>query len=172
MKRRIAVVGSVLALILVVSACSSAATNSPSSSSSTSAGAASTYTPQTRTIEMVTIQELIGEFANIPDLKDETDKALASGGPLDGHEVYAWYPNSLTAYVGDTIKITIHNAQGDEHIFALPDFGVTQTIAPDSTATVTFTVTKPTISQFICAVPEHTPWMQGWLTVLPDSAAG
>jgi hypothetical protein len=148
-------------------------TSSSGNNQSTASAAGSNYTAQTRAIEMVTIQELIGEFANIPDLKDEINAALKPNGPLEGHEVYAWYPSSLTAYVGDTVKITIHNGQGDQHIFSLPDFGVTGTvIPPDSTVTVSFKVTKPNTFRFFCAVPEHMPWMQGFLTVLPDNDAG
>lgn len=168
MKRPRAIVAVGAVLMLVAAACSSspAGTSNPPS-------AGSSYTPQTRAIDMVTTQAVIGEFGNIPGLKDEIGAALASGGPLDGKEVYAWYPSSLTAYVGDTVKITIHNAQGDQHIFSLPDFGVTGTIIPpDSVVTVSFTVTKPNTFRFFCAVPEHMPWMQGFLTVLPDSDAG
>ncbi len=160
MKHWIAVVGGSV-LILTSAACSS------------SSNSGSSYKPQTRNIEMVTIQELIGEFANIPDLKDEIDAALAPNGPLGGHEVYGWYPSAITVYQGDTVVLDIHNAQGDEHMFSLPDFGITGThIPPDSAVKVTFKASKLGTFQYFCSVPEHTPWMQGFLTVLPDSDAG
>ena len=160
MKKWLGLVAGV-ALLVVGAACSS------------SKASTTTYKPQTRTIEMVTIQELIGEFANIPDLKDEIDTALAPNGPLGGHEVYGWYPSALTVYQGDTVILDIHNAQGDEHIFSLPDLGITGThIPPDSAVKVTFKASKLGVFQYLCSVPEHSPWMQGFLTVLPDSDAG
>jgi plastocyanin len=136
------------------------------------ASVAAAYTAVTRKVQMVTIQELIGEFANIPDLKEETDNALKDGGPTQGKEVYAWNPNALTVYAGDAVDLTIGNAQGEEHIFVVPDLSVSKSMAGDSTAEVSFTPSKPGIYQFICAVPGHQPWMQGFLTVLPDSEAG
>jgi plastocyanin len=170
MRHSIGLVAGVV-LALLVAACTASATPS-ASGSSTSSSAAAGYTPQNRKFEMVTIQELIGEFANIPELKDETENALKEGGPTMGHEVYAWDPDSLTVYQGDTVEIEIGNAQGEDHIFVLPDLGVSETIPGDSTKTVTFTASKVGIFQFVCGVPEHLPWMQGFLTVLPDSAAG
>lgn len=133
--------------------------------------AAATYTPQTRHFDMVTIQELIGEFANIPELKDETDSALKAGGPTKGKEVYAWDPDALTVYKGDTVDLLIGNAQGDLHIFTLPEFNVTKAIPGDSTASVSFVASKVGVFQFICGVANHQPWMQGFLTVLPDADA-
>jgi nitrous oxide reductase len=164
MERRYAAVGGVVALILVMSACASSASSSPSG--------APAYEPQTRKFQMVTIQELIGEFANIPDLKEETENALKEGGPTQGMEVYAWNPDSLTVYQGDTVDLSIGNAQGEEHIFVLPDLDVSKSIPGDSTAEVSFIASKVGVFQFICGVPEHQPWMQGFLTVLPDSDAG
>jgi plastocyanin len=153
-------------LILGTAACTSSA------SPSASGAAGSTYTPQTRHFQMVTIQELVGEFANIRDLMDETENALKEGGPTKGHEVYAWDPDSLTVYQGDTVEIEIGNAQGEDHIFVLADFGITETIPGDSTKAVSFEASKVGLFQFVCGVPDHLPWMQGFLTVLPASDAG
>lgn len=158
MRRWLTVASGVAVLALVAAACSSS-------------DGSGDYTPQTRHFQMVTIQELIGEFANIPDLKDEIDTALKPGGPTDGHEVYAWDPNALTVYQGDTVDLAISNAQGDEHIFVLPEFNVNTPIPPDSSVDVSFKASKVGVFQYICGVPEHQPWMQGFLTVLPDSDA-
>lgn len=134
--------------------------------------APSTYVPQTRTIQMVTVQTLIGEFANIPGLKSEENDALKPGGPTEGHEVYSWDPSTLTVYQDDTVVLEIHNAQHDPHIFDLPAFNIAQPIKPDGVVRVSFKASKLGTFRFDCGVPAHQPWMQGWLTVLPDSDAG
>lgn len=130
------------------------------------------YVPQTRTIQMVTVQTLIGEFANIPGLKAEENDALKPGGPTGGREVYSWDPSTLIVYQGDTVVLEIHNAQHDLHIFDLPAFNIAQPIKPDGVATVSFKASKLGTFRFDCGVAAHQPWMQGWLTVLPDRDAG
>lgn len=169
----------VLALPLALAGCANGSSPAPDPSGSAQArtaspahDVASAYTPRTRTIQMITVQTLIGEFANIPGLKAEEDAALKPGGPADGHEVYSWDPSTVTVYQGDTVVLDIHNAQKDLHIFELPAFKVMQPIKPDGVAKVVFKASKLGTFRFDCGVAAHQPWMQGWITVLPDADAG
>jgi len=162
MKRLLSIVAVGAATIGILAGCSSGSSGSTGSS----------YTPQHRTIQMVTLQALIAEFGNIPGLKDEEGAALKPGGPTGGHEVYAWDPAAITVYQGDTVTLVIHDAQKDPHIFNLEGYGISnKTILPDSERTITFKATKAGVFRYFCGVPDHMPWMQGWLTVLPDSDA-
>ena len=65
--------------------------------------------------------------------------AFAKGGVLDGKEVYAFSPSTLTVVEGDTIHFTLINPEDDVHSFVLPDFAVSlpgNSPAFNSTATI------------------------------------
>ena len=129
-------------------------------SSSPQAGA--TYTPRIREITVTTVPLLVKETASLyPFLVDE----FAPGGALDGKEVYAFSPSTLTVVEGDTIHFTFVNPEDDEHSFVLPDFAVT--LAGGTEVDTTYVAAHAGVFPLVCAVPSHLPMMSGQLVVLP-----
>jgi plastocyanin len=106
------------------------------------------------------VQEMQG---TLPFLSQE----FASGGLLDGKEVFAFYPSTLVVYQGETIQIALTNASADDHTFTAPDLDVNVSIKEQSSATTSFVASKPGVFTFVCSVPEHTPYMRGEILVLP-----
>ena len=135
-------------------------------SSSPQAGA--TYTPRIREITVTTVPLLVKETASLyPFLADE----FASGGVLDGKEVYAFSPSTLTVVEGDTIHFTFVNPEDDEHSFVLPDFTVA--LPGQQVTHATYVARRAGIYSFVCSIPSHLPMMWGQLVVLaPAAVAG
>jgi len=142
----------ILATLVVVAACAR----------STPPVARAAYTPRTRAITITTVPLLVKEEQSMyPFLKP----AFAKGGVLDGKEVYAFSPSSITVVEGDTLRLDIINPEDDAHSFVLPDFAVS---LPGGTATqATYVARHAGIFTIQCAVPSHLPMMAGQLIVLP-----
>ena len=123
------------------------------------------YRPRTRDITVTTVPLLVKEqVAVFPFLKP----AFAKGGVLDGKEVYAFVPSTITAVAGDTLRLTLVNPEDDEHSFVLPDFVVA---LHGGTITKATYVTKAAgIYPIVCAMANHMPMMSGQLVVLSVSA--
>jgi plastocyanin len=130
-------------------------------------GAKPAYRPRTREVTLTAVPLLTKEMARVyPFLNDD----FAKGGVLEGKEVYAFVPSSITAYAGDTLSITLVNPEDDEHSFVLPDRYVKM---PGMSVTHTeYVVARPGIVKFVCAIPKHMPYMWGEIVVLPDELAG
>jgi len=127
----------------------------------------STYRPRTREVTLTAVPLLTKEMARIYPFLNED---FAKGGVLDGKEVYAFMPGSVTAYAGDTLRFTLVNPEDDEHSFVLPDLYVKM---PGMSVThATYVVDRPGIIRFVCAIPKHMPYMWGEIVVLPDDLAG
>jgi uncharacterized cupredoxin-like copper-binding protein len=94
--------------------------------------------------------------------------AFAKGGVLDGKEVYAFSPSSITVVQGDTIRFTFVNPEDDPHSFVLPDFAVS--LPPGKTTTAVYVAAHAGVFSFQCAVPSHLPMMSGQLVVLSPMA--
>jgi plastocyanin len=93
-------------------------------------------------------------------------KDFAAGGVLEGKEVYAFEPASITAYEGDTIHFTLVNPEDDAHSFVLPpDLSVS--LPPLSTVSATYVARSAGIFHYTCAIAAHLPYMYGTLVVLP-----
>lgn len=120
---------------------------------------ASTYTPTTVSFEL----------AIVPDIQ---------GAGWD-----AFVPNSLIVHAGDTVKITVINADTMPHGFYLPDFNVNQRIEPGTANATTGEVTPwvtPTPITFVasqtgtflfkCNIPcgDGHDYMTGTLEILAD----
>ncbi len=133
-----------------------------------SAAPATQYTAQTRAVTLVTVPLLVKESAATFDF---LHKDFARGGVLEGKEVYAFSPDHLTVYQGDTVNLTIVNPEDDEHNFILPDFNVKLALPGQTTTRGSFVANKVGIFTFYCNIASHVPFMSGELTVLPDSAA-
>jgi len=151
-----ALLGVVAAAVLAFGACSRSATV-----------ASPTYHPRTRALTVTTVPLLVKEQrSTFPFL----GAAFAKGGVLDGKEVYAFSPSTLTVVEGDTIHFTLINPEDDVHSFVLPDFAVS---LPGNKATdTTYVATRAGIFPILCAVQSHLPMMSGQLVVLPATTMG
>src|SRR4051812_20888223 len=123
------------------------------------------YTPRSRAITVTTVPLLVGEAQSVyPFLKP----AFAAGGVLEGKEVYAFSPSTLTVVEGDTIHFTFVNPEDDHHSFVLPDFAVD--LPGGKTTQAIYIAWHAGIYPIVCAVPAHLPMMSGQLVVLSSSA--
>ncbi len=123
------------------------------------------YVPRTREITVTTVPLLVKEEQNVlPFLKED----FAKGGLLEGKEVYAFSPSSITVVEGDTIHFTLINAEDDDHSFVLPDFAVA--LPPQKRTDATYVARHAGIFPILCAVQSHLPMMSGQLIVLPAAS--
>jgi len=120
------------------------------------------YVAQTRHITVTTVPLLVKEQQNVlPFLKQDFGK----GGVLEGKEVYAFSPSTMTVVEGDTIHFTFVNPEDDDHSFVLPDFVVP--LPPQKSFDTTYVARHAGIFPIVCAVQSHLPMMSGQLVVLP-----
>lgn len=125
------------------------------------------YMPRVRDLTVTTVPLLVQEQRKLfPFLAS----AFAKGGVLDGKEVYAFSPSTLTVVEGDTIHFTFINPEDDVHSFVLPDFAVS---LPGGRLTkATYVARHAGIYPIVCAIPSHLPMMSGQLIVLAPAAIG
>ncbi|MGH7603672.1 MAG: cupredoxin domain-containing protein [Gemmatimonadaceae bacterium] len=86
------------------------------------------------------------------------------GGVLEGKEVYAFSPSSLTVVQGDTIHFTLINPEDDAHTFVLP--GLAVNLRPQSTVIADYIARNAGVFEYVCDIPAHSPMMYGQLVVL------
>ena len=123
------------------------------------------YKPRTRAITVTTVPLLVKEQASLfTFLKQD----FATGGVLDGKEVYAFSPSTITVVEGDTIRFTFYNPEDDVHSFVLPDLAVP--LPPQKITTATYVAKHRGIYPFVCSVASHLPMMSGQLVVLAPEA--
>jgi len=126
---------------------------------------ARSYQPVTRELTVTTVPLLVKEQAStFPFLA----KDFAAGGVLDGKEVYAFSPSTLTVVAGDTIHFTFINPEDDVHSFVLPDLAVP--LPPQTVTHATYVATRAGVFPFVCSVANHLPMMSGQLVVLSPAA--
>lgn len=92
------------------------------------------------------------------------------GGAIDGQ-----VNPELTANVGDTVKITVINADAIQHDLTIDEFKVSTGLltTKDQTAVVTFTADKPGTFKYYCATPGHMQvGMVGNLVIKGEAPAG
>jgi plastocyanin len=123
--------------------------------------------PQRRDFTITTVPLLSRELVpTYPFLKRD----FAAGGVLDGKEVYAFIPGTITVVAGDTLHLTFLNPEDDAHAFVLHDLYLP--LPPLSRIDTTYVAREPGIFVFSCSVPQHLPMMRGELVVLdPDRLA-
>ena len=127
--------------------------------------ASHSYVPRTREITVTTVPLLVREQQRVfPFLA----KDFAKGGVLEGKEVYAFSPSTVTVVEGDTIHFTLINPEDDDHSFVLPDLVVP--LPPQQTTRVTYVAKHAGIYPIVCAVPKHLPMMSGQLIVLAGTS--
>lgn len=136
-----------------MSACQSGTTRAP-------------YTPVRRDITITTVPLLVKELGRTyPFLARD----FAKGGVLDGKEVYAFSPSTITAVAGDTLHLRFINPEDDEHGFALRDLLVK--LPPQSIVDTIYIVRRAGVFPFSCTIPAHTPMMRGELVVLQPAGS-
>lgn len=125
-------------------------------------GAAPAYQAHVRELTVTTVPLLVKEEATVyPFLKTD----FAKGGVLEGKEVYAFSPSTLTVVEGDTIHFTFVNPEDDVHSFVLPDFAVS--LPGQRVTTATYVARRAGVFPIVCAIRSHLPMMSGQLVVLP-----
>jgi plastocyanin len=125
------------------------------------------YTPVMREITITTVPLLVKEQQSVlPFLKED----FAKGGVLDGKEVYAFSPSTITVTEGDTLHFTFINPEDDTHSFVLPDLAVP--LPGQKTTTAIYVARHAGIYPFVCSIQSHLPMMSGQLVVLAPSAIG
>lgn len=123
--------------------------------------ASPSYRPRSRTIAVTTVPLLVKEQrSTFPFLAS----AFAKGGTLEGKEVYAFSPSTITVVEGDTVHLTLINPEDDVHSFVLPDFVVS--LPGNRTIDTTYVAKHAGIFPIVCAVQSHLPMMSGQLVVL------
>lgn len=125
------------------------------------------YVPRARAVTITTVPLLTKEMQTIyPFLRAD----FARGGVLEGKEVYAFSPATITVVAGDTIHLALINPEDDVHSFVLPDLLVS--LPGQSRRDTTYVAARPGIYDFTCSVPSHVPMMHGTLVVLAPEALG
>lgn len=123
------------------------------------------YAPRARYVTVTTVALMVKEDAGVlPFLK----KDFATGGVLDGKEVYGFEPSTITVVAGDTIHFHFVNPEDDEHNFVLHDLFVK--LPGQTVVDTTYVARAPGIYDFACAIPAHLPMMHGQLVVLSPTA--
>lgn len=126
------------------------------------------YVPQTRNLTVTAVPLAVHEMQDSIDyLKDD----FASGGILDGKEVYGFYPSTITVFKGDTVNLTLVNPADDPHTFTVSGLKVDTEMKGKSITKVSFVADQAGIFTFYCNEAEHAPYMWGQLVVMPTSAA-
>ncbi len=125
------------------------------------------YTPVARSVTITTVPLLVKEDQSVfPFLKSD----FAKGGVLDGKEVYAFSPSTITVFQGDTINFTFYNPEDDDHSFVLPDLAVP--LPPQKVTSARYVARHAGIFGFVCSIASHLPMMSGQLVVLASPERG
>ncbi|MCA0456933.1 MAG: copper-containing nitrite reductase [Chloroflexi bacterium] len=93
---------------------------------------------------------------------------LGVGGAIEG-----LINPELTAKVGDTVKITVINADAIQHDLTIDEFNVTTgpLLEKDQIATITFVADKPGTFAYYCATPGHRQvGMEGKLVITGEAS--
>lgn len=125
----------------------------------------SSYTPQTHKYTMTAVPVLVHEQQGTLDY---LQKDFATGGLLEGKEVYTYLPGTLVVYQGDTVDLTLVNPADDPHSFTISELHVNVEMPGGSSTQTSFVAAKAGIYTYYCNEAEHFPFMWGQLVVLPD----
>src|SRR5512140_855025 len=154
----------VVALCIAFPACSDSG-DARARTAASAARATSSYVPHARSVTITTVPLLVKEEQRVlPFLA----KDFAKGGVLEGKEVYAFSPATVTVVEGDTIHFTLINPEDDVHSFVLPDFAVS--LPGNRTTEAMYVARHAGIFPIVCAIQSHLPMMSGQLVVLPAAS--
>jgi len=129
----------------------------------TPAAAASGAKPQTRDLYVAMIPVLVHEMSSfLPYLTED----FAKGGLLEGKEVYAFMPSTITAYAGDSMSLHIYNPADDPHTFTVVELSQSVTVPGKSVDAMVLKEIPAGIYTLMCAETEHMPFMWGQIVLL------
>lgn len=130
-------------------------------------GAGPRYIPRTRKVTITAVPLLVKEDeGRLPFLRRD----FGPKGVLEGHEVYAFSPSTVTIVSGDTLDLDLINPEDDPHSFVLMSLVVP--MPPQGRVHATWVATAPGIYRFECSIPAHLPMMAGEVVVLPPRGMG
>lgn len=119
------------------------------------------YVPQTREVTLTAVPLLTKELQSVyPFLSQD----FAAGGVLEGKEIYAFVPDTVTVVEGDTVNFTLVNPEDDEHKFVLENLVVD--LPGQSVQRASYQAAHAGVFSFACVMPTHIPYMHGQLVVL------
>jgi uncharacterized cupredoxin-like copper-binding protein len=98
------------------------------------------------------------------------ERDFAPGGILEGREVYAFVPSTVTVVEGDTVHFRFVNPEDDAHTFILGELAVG--LPGQSETRATWVARRAGIYTFTCNIASHQPSMWGQLVVLAPGAVG
>lgn len=123
------------------------------------------YVPRARDVTITAVPLLTKEMGRIyPFLARD----FAAGGVLEGREVYAFLPSSVTVVAGDTVRFTFVNPEDDAHTFVLGDLAVG--LPGQSVTHANWLARQAGIYTFTCNMAAHQPSMWGQLIVLAPAS--
>jgi len=126
------------------------------------------YVPRVREVTLTAVPLLTKELGRIyPFLARD----FARGGVLEGREVYAFLPGSVTVVEGDTVRFHLVNPEDDAHTFVLGELALA--LPGQSVTDTTWVARRAGIHDFTCNIASHQPSMWGQVIVLaPRAVAG
>jgi hypothetical protein len=125
------------------------------------------YRPRARDVTLTAVPLLTREMQRVyPFL----GRDFAPGGVLEGREVYAFLPSSVTVVEGDTVHFRFVNPEDDVHTFVLG--GLAVGLPGQSVTRATWVAGRAGVYPFACDIPSHQPSMWGQVVVLSPVAAG
>lgn len=119
------------------------------------------YSPQVREITLTAVPLLTRELRSVYPFLEES---FGPNGVLEGKEIYAFVPSTVTAVEGDTLHFTLVNPEDDEHKFVLEDLVVG--LPGQSVQRATWLAKRAGVFTFSCVMPSHVPYMYGQLVIL------
>jgi FtsP/CotA-like multicopper oxidase with cupredoxin domain len=130
----------------------------------------SQYTPQTRNLSIATVPLVTHEHQVMhPELRD----VFAPNGALAGKEVFGFYPDTIVVYQGDTVNLTLVNAQPDDaQTFTIQaPYNVNVAMRANASTQTSFVANQVGIFPYTSTVADYAPYMYGTLVVLPASVS-
>jgi len=131
------------------------------------AGHGAAYVPRSRDVTITAVPLLTKELRQTyPFL----ERDFAPGGVLEGREVYAFVPSTVTVVAGDTVRLRFVNPEDDAHTFVLGELAVG--LPGQSITQATWVARRAGVYAFTCNMAAHQPSMWGQMVVLAASAVG
>lgn len=130
----------------------------------------SQYTPQTRNLTVATVPLVTHEHQA---MQDELREVFAQNGALSGKEIFGFYPDTIVVYQGDTVNLTLLNAQPDDtQTFTIQaPYNVNVSLNPNSSTQTSFVANQVGTFPYVSTIPAYSPYMYGTLVVLPASVS-
>jgi hypothetical protein len=130
----------------------------------------SQYTPQTRNLTVATVPLVTHEHQA---MQAELREVFGPNGALAGKEVFGFYPDTIVAYQGDTVNLTLVNAQPDDaQTFTIrAPYNIDVALGANSSTQTSFVANQVGVFPYLSTVTDYAPYMYGTLIVLPASVS-